>query len=390
MSLGREEIWRRIAAQKIDGALALGILEHVAEHGSGEQKAAPPTLPLQRLFAYAVLDIGRVGDVRERLALGALVDGDRADAHQRYESLIAGSAGNEVALLRRKGALFLPMDGGAARDAFERAVALAPQDGDAWLGLCLARERTGDRKGGKEAFAKASAHGANLGILDPTKPAHPRKEPAPSEQTLQAIRPIRAGALDAAAELFPKMRDRFRRLASYFPPDETQKWDLVASIGVAWFALDPIYRAEGAKYAELARHLFAPATRRKTFSPLSPSRQNDFDTQWERIGYKLLLSCNDFVVSVTNPLWEATLEDGLSEREVRGRRTRAEEADRLKTGEWVLGRMYNTNDVNEPEHRYHGAGTVDERSRHANWWMRAGLVVPHRQPLSFPLVLGRR
>ena len=44
-------------------------------------------------------------------------------------------------------------------------------------------------------------------------------------------------------------------------------------------------------------------------------------------------------------------EKGLSEREARGRRTSAEEADWIAAAEWVMGRMYDTNDVGEPEHR---------------------------------------
>ena len=304
------------------------------------------------MFAKTALEIGAGDEIRERLVLGHLLDGELAEAARRYEAIIQASPGQEGALLRRMGGLFLVADVARARDAFERAVAAAPTDGDAWLGLGLARARLGDRAGCREALARAIAHGCDLGIVDAplTAPAPSGKvaSPPPRPPDPDRWRSIRAGAFDAAVELFPRVRDRCPRLATRFPPDDAARWDLVASVGVALFAVEPLWLGGPSDdYAAFTRPLFTAETRRKTFSPTPPARQQAFNAAWERQGHALLMDGAFLVASETRPHLEALATGGLSEREARGVRTRLRDAEERVAAEWVLRRMYDTPDSGE-------------------------------------------
>ncbi|MEZ4416113.1 MAG: hypothetical protein R3E10_10160 [Gemmatimonadota bacterium] len=347
--LSPEELWRRLATRAVDAIAAACLLHHILARGTPKQRAAPPTPALQAMFRRVVVEVGAGGDVQERLLLGHLLDGESETAARRYDALSVANQGERAALLRRKGALFLALDPALAQAAFERAVATAPSDGNAWLGLCFARERLGDRNGGREAFAQASRHGADLSVMDEPVPTLTPEKRTPPPDVLARIQPMRGRALDAAVELFPKVRDRFPQLARAFPLDETKKWDLVASAAIACFAFHEFYDPD--KYDGVVRSLFAPETRRKTFSPIPPARQQTFNQLWEAHGYKFLIDCGNFMAEVTAPLWKAASAGGVSEREARGLRTRAQEADERRAAEWVMGRMLNISDCDEPEHR---------------------------------------
>ncbi|MCA9737984.1 MAG: hypothetical protein KC645_10210 [Gemmatimonadetes bacterium] len=346
-----DDLWRRIAARSIDGVVAAVLLRQVLAHGSPAQQASPPTPPVQALTRRTIVEIGTAGDVQERLMLGHLLDGEAGIAARRYDALIEAAGGRQADLLRRKGALFLVVDVAVAAAALERAVALAPADGTAWLGLCFARERAGDRKGGREAFEQATRHGADLTVMDEREPPLPGKRTGPSPRLLERVRPIRGRALDAAVALLPKARDRFRGLASHDTPDKQVGWDLVAAVAVAWYAFEAALDADSDDYAGDALALFAAETRRRSFSPVPPARQQAFNEAWEEHGHTLFMRTAAYMLTQTGALWEAAAAGGGSERETRGLRTRAREAEHRAIAEWVLRCVCGSAYEAEPEDR---------------------------------------
>jgi len=151
-------------------------------------------------LGLTLYDAGRLAEARSALARAlsiepansralfhvALVDeregalGVAADGYQRALSLSPNDAdiADHLARARRAHATELGMAGKTreARDEMRRAVQAAPNDGEAWLDLCLLAEDLGDRTEAADALERAKRLGA-----DPARAAF-------AEQALQRLR----------------------------------------------------------------------------------------------------------------------------------------------------------------------------------------------------------
>ncbi|MEO0983803.1 MAG: tetratricopeptide repeat protein, partial [Pseudomonadota bacterium] len=141
---------------------------------------APVAPETEAAFDKAVDEVQTEGDQIEKEALALLAEGKTAEAAARYESDVQQAAGQAIEKLRRKGALFAPVDTFVAKDAYERLLALAPGDLGARNELGHLLMRLGDLPGAEAAYravldgaagdkaAEAAALG-NLGLIAQTR-----------------------------------------------------------------------------------------------------------------------------------------------------------------------------------------------------------------------------
>jgi len=104
----------------------------------------PPNAGAATLLGWCRLRLSNPASARRVFEVAAAADPGSADAR---------SGLGYVALRQRKPA--------EAEDHFLKAVKLDPESGEAWKGLGMARRDLGDRKGARDAFARAVAAGAS-------------------------------------------------------------------------------------------------------------------------------------------------------------------------------------------------------------------------------------
>ena len=170
----RDEMQSKMEAQSADLDEVKTLLKQMTAQQSD---LAPET---SEAFGKAVDDIAAGGDMLEKEALSLLAEGKTDEAAARYESDLRQAAGQAIEKLRRKGALFAPFDTHIAKEAYERLLALAPNDLDARNELGTLLMRLGELAAAEAAYqavfdgadgdktAQAAALG-NLGIIAQTR-----------------------------------------------------------------------------------------------------------------------------------------------------------------------------------------------------------------------------